>query len=54
MKKIIILGVVFLFVFMSFASISGNQINNYQIIQSSDRGDILYVGGSGPGNYSRI
>jgi hypothetical protein len=38
---------------MSFTSISGNQINN-QIIKSSGRGDIFYVGGSGEGNYSTI
>jgi parallel beta-helix repeat protein len=53
MKKGIVLGIVFLFVFMSFTSISGVQINN-QIIKSSGKGDIFYVGGSGPGNYSRI
>jgi hypothetical protein len=53
MKKGIVLGVVFLFVFMSFTSISGVQINE-NIIKSSDRGNILYVGGSGPGNYSSI
>ncbi len=53
MKKTIALGVVFLFVFMSFTSISGNKINN-QIIKQSGRGDILYVGGSGPGNYTNI
>ncbi len=53
MKKIIILGVVFLFVGMNFTSSSGVQIN-YQIIKSFDKGDILYVGGSGEGNYTKI
>jgi parallel beta-helix repeat protein len=53
MKKIIILGIICLFVGMSFTSISGNQINN-QIIKPLCRGDILYVGGSGPGNYTSI
>jgi len=53
MKKIIALGIVFLFVFMSFTSISGNQINN-QIIRPSVKSSILYVGGSSPGNYSSI
>jgi parallel beta-helix repeat protein len=38
---------------MSFTSISGIQINN-KIIRSSGRGDILYVGGSGTGNYTSI
>ena len=53
MKKGIVLGVVFLFFMMSFTSISGNQTNN-QTIDSSDKGDILYVGGSGEGNYTTI
>jgi parallel beta-helix repeat protein len=53
MKKIIFLGVVFLFIGMSFTSISGIQINN-QIRQSYSRSNILYVGGSGPGNYTTI
>jgi parallel beta-helix repeat protein len=44
---------VFLFVGLCFTSISGNQINN-QTINSSGRGDILYVGGSGPNNYTTI
>jgi parallel beta-helix repeat protein len=38
---------------MSFTSISGNQINN-QIVKPCKRGNILYVGGSGPGNYTKI
>jgi parallel beta-helix repeat protein len=53
MNKGIVFGVVFLFVCMSFTSISGIQINN-QTIKNYDRGNILYVGGSGEGNYSRI
>jgi len=52
MNKGIVLGVVFLFIMVSFTSISGIQINN-QIVPSF-RGNILYVGGSGPGNYSSI
>jgi parallel beta-helix repeat protein len=54
MNKGIVLGVVFLFVLMSFTSISGNKINNHQIIKATDRGNTLYVGGSGPGNYTSI
>ena len=38
---------------MSFTSISGIQFNN-QLIKSYDKGDILYVGGSGEGNYTSI
>jgi parallel beta-helix repeat protein len=53
MKKTIALGVVFLLVVMSFTSISGVQINEIIDIQS-DRGNILYVGGSGEGNYTTI
>ena len=53
MKKGIALGLVFLLVMMSFTSISGIQIDK-NIIKSSGRGDILYVGGSGPRNYSTI
>ena len=49
MKKTIALWIVFLFVAMSFTSISGIQIDN-NIIISSGRGDIFYVGGSGEGN----
>jgi nitrous oxidase accessory protein NosD len=52
-KQLLIVGIVFLFVLMSFTSISGNQINN-QIVKTSDRGNILFVGGSGPGNYTTI
>ena len=53
MKKVIAIGIVFLFVMMSFNSISGIQIEK-NVIQSSGRGNILYVGGSGEGNYTRI
>ena len=53
MKKTIALGIVFLLVLMSFTSISGIQINNKLTIPI-DRGSILYVGGSGEGNYSKI
>ena len=52
-KTVLALGIIFLLVGMSFTSISGNQINN-QVNKPSSRGDILYVGGSGPGNYTTI
>ena len=53
MKKIIILGVVFLFVGMVFTSISGIQIDE-NIVIPYNKGSILYVGGSGPDNYTTI
>ena len=53
MKKCIVLGIVFLFVMMSFTSISGIHINNNKVI-TFDRDDILYVGGNGTGNYTKI
>jgi parallel beta-helix repeat protein len=53
MKKVIAFGIVFLLVILSFTSISGFQIDN-QIIKQSSKGNIFYVGGSGPGNYTRI
>jgi len=53
MKKGIVLVITFLFGVMSFTSISSIQINN-QIIKPSVRGGILYVGGSGEGNYTKI
>jgi parallel beta-helix repeat protein len=53
MKKVITISVIALFVGMSFTSISGIQINN-QIVKTSEKGSILYVGGDGPGNYTSI
>jgi parallel beta-helix repeat protein len=53
MKKGIVHGIIFLFVMISFTSIPGIQIDN-NIVVTSGRGNILYVGGSGPGNYSSI
>jgi hypothetical protein len=53
MKKTIALGVVFLLFMVSFTSIPGIQIDN-NIDVTSGRGDILYVGGSGEGNYTSI
>jgi parallel beta-helix repeat protein len=53
LNKGIVLSIVFLLAGMSFTSISGIQLNN-QIVKTSGRGDILYVGGSGPGNYTFI
>ena len=52
-KTVLALGIIFLFVCMSFTSISGVQINN-QLVKPPVRGNTLYVGGSGPGNYTKI
>jgi parallel beta-helix repeat protein len=53
MKNILVLGIIFMFVGMSITSISGINPDNEFMIVSVD-GNTLYVGGSGPGNYSRI
>jgi parallel beta-helix repeat protein len=53
MKKTIALGIVLLLVFMSFTSISGIQINN-QIVKDSSRGNILIVDDEGDGDYTTI
>jgi hypothetical protein len=52
-RKGLVVGIVFLFVFMGFNSISGIHIDK-NIIQLSAGGDIFYVGGSGEGNYTTI
>jgi len=52
-KTIFAIGITILFICMSFNSISGIQIEN-KPINPSIRGNTLYVGGSGPGNYSKI
>jgi parallel beta-helix repeat protein len=52
-KYLLVVGIIFLLVMMSFTSISGIQITN-QLIKPSGRGNTLYVGGSGPGNYTKI
>jgi len=49
MNKIITLAVAFL-LFIPFASINGN---NVALIKNTD-GNVLYVGGSGPNNYTKI
>jgi parallel beta-helix repeat protein len=52
-RTILAIGIIFLLVGLNFSSISGIQINT-QTIESSGRGNILYVGGSGEGNYTKI
>jgi parallel beta-helix repeat protein len=53
MKKLLVIGVIALFISMSFNSISGIQIQNKPII-ISNRGNTLFVGGNGLGNYTNI
>ena len=53
MKKLLATMVIFLFICMSFNSISGIQIQTKTTI-ISNRGNTLYVGGNGSGNYSKI
>jgi parallel beta-helix repeat protein len=52
-KHLLLVGITFLLVMMNFTSISSIQIRK-NIIIPSNMGDILYVGGSGPGNYTHI
>jgi len=53
-KTILAIGIIILFIGMSFNSISGIQIQNKPVCISSNRGNTLYVGGSGPNNYTKI
>ena len=52
-KTILAIGITILFIGMSFNSISGIQIDKKTVILTS-RGNTLYVGGNGPGNYTKI
>jgi len=53
MKKLLAITIVFLFFVMIIFPTGGIQIQNKHII-NSNRGNTLYVGGSGPGNYTKI
>ena len=52
-KTILIIGIIFLIVGVSINLSSGIQIDNKPVI-ISNRGNTLYVGGSGPNNYTMI
>ncbi len=57
MKKILSTGVILLFILSAFAPLSlGQNVkkSDKHLIINSARGNILYVGGNGPGNYSKI
>jgi len=52
-KKILVVGVILLFIGMSISSSTGfDALEQSNIVTSN--GKTLYVGGSGPGNYSKI
>jgi nitrous oxidase accessory protein NosD len=53
LSKSIVIGIVILFIGMSVVPSSGTKIDKITII-SSNLSKTLYVGGSGPGNYSKI
>ena len=50
-KKGLVFGIIFVLVCAGVASGFNIQINDSE---KNSRGNILYVGGSGPGNYSKI
>ena len=52
MNRVVVIGIIFLFIASSVIPISGLNLKQPTIQTSSS--DILYVGGNGPGNYSRI
>ena len=53
MRKIITLGIMLLFLGMTISSSTGLYLDE-QSIKPLSSGNILYVGGSGTGNYSKI
>ena len=53
MRKIIALGIMLLFLGMTISSSTGFNLEKQSTIASFD-GNTLYVGGNGPGNYSKI
>jgi len=53
MRKIITLGIVLLFLGMTISSSTGLYLEKQSTVATFD-GNTLYVGGSGPGNYSSI
>ena len=53
MRKIIALGIMLLFLGMTISSSTGIYLEK-QNVKPLSKGNTLYVGGSGPGNYTRI
>ncbi len=52
MNKLLVIGVLFLLISSSCISISG--FNTEQLVKPVSSGNTLYVGGSGPNNYTKI
>ena len=53
-KKGVVVSVILLFVSVSVISSTGTVVEKKYIKPTFYNGNILYVGGSGPGNYTRI
>ncbi len=53
MKKLLVVAVIVLFIGMSISSSTGFDVREQSSITTSN-GKTLYVGGSGPGNYTKI
>jgi nitrous oxidase accessory protein NosD len=53
-RQILVFGIILLFIGVSSLSSYGQTTEEFNTIQPILKGNILYVGGSGPGNYSKI
>ena len=53
MKKLLVFGVIVLFLGLAIAPSTGFSLEKQSTIATND-GNTLYVGGSGPGNYTKI
>jgi parallel beta-helix repeat protein len=53
-EKGLVVSIIVLFIGTNFVSGLNIQLKNTTYLLNSDNGNTLYVGGSGPGNYSRI
>lgn len=52
MKRLLSIGIILLFIGLSISSSTG--FNTEKLVQPFSSGNTLYVGGSGPGNYTKI
>ena len=53
-KKLVGIFVLMLLISTGISSVSGSELDHYTSISTLNVGNTLYVGGSGPGNYSTI